>query len=118
MFEKTRNLLSSLGFGSSAHPKNSEVQSSPAVTSGLYDHGTDVGHYVGVQVPPLGPGAESTIPPHSQQHGDTNLEHVLASTRREVLPLRKDVGVVMRELLVAGGRTPEAAGKLAGELLR
>lgn len=70
-------------------------------------------------MPPPRPEAASTLQPPPEQPRDPEPERALALMRQEVLDLRRDVGAVMRELLVtAVGLTPDAAAKRAAELLR
>lgn len=118
MLERTRNFLSSLSLGVWAHPKDRDARASPPRDTGGRDHETDGSPYVGVKVPLLRPEAASTLHPPPEQPRDPEPERALALMRQEVLDLRRDVGAVMRELLVtAVGLTPEAAAKRAAELL-
>jgi len=118
MLERTRNFLSSLSLGGGAHPKDRDEHASPPRDTGRRDHETDGSPYVGVKVPPSRPEAASTLPPPPEQPRDPEPEGALALMRQELLDLRRDVGAVMRELLVSAvGLTPDAAAKRAAELL-
>lgn len=117
MFEKARDLLGSLGLAGLFQPRSPAAVGSKGGTDGLYDQATDAGPYDGVKVPPPRSANEATLGSPHQEQRISDLENALTTAHRDVSALRRDVGAVMRQLLIAGGMEPEAAEKRAAALL-